>query len=322
MTIQQVAVNFVKQYFMRGGMRRDFSEIRKTFAGIVGSYSGSLQLGLDIVLYFQGGFRAHSEGVLRFYEGGLEHVRDRITFYALDGSNNFKPIRPNVFGMPRFWASPEAKERGRYGLDLKSGPEPSNVGDAGFSFWDGNFWRTGHVRLFLPLDFIANSVEPFIRLAKDLSSKLPFIYGHAGFAVNMYEHFSSQAPDMPVLPLSLRFHGIDLGKPLFFEGMATEGIKSINWLTFLGSPMVEKLGGKPALQQALGSGNPIHDLPHGLMIQAGPEPGFGDVEQGETLPHYHQVGRAVRPLRLAPEVLQNDIGGKENTCRWLARFDD
>lgn len=303
---------------------RDFQKIREKFGQIVGIYQDGLRLGLDVVLYFQGEFPGHAEGLLHFYRRALEYIRKDVTFYALDGSNNFKKIKKDVFDMPVFWASGEAAPRAKYGLDLECGSEKDNVSDKAFSLYDANFFRTGHIRLVLPLEFVAESVQPFIELAKDVSSKLNFIYGHAGYAVNMYHHFNSQEESLPVYAISQRFKGIDLGRPLTFEGKAPKGIKSINWLTFLGGPMVERLGGRSALRNALGSENPVHELPHGVMIQAGAEPGFGDVNHREGLPHYHQVGRVLKPLRIPLDVLQrtNHIGGMDNTRKWLARFDE
>ncbi len=303
---------------------RDFKKIREKFGQIVDIHHDSLQLGLDVVLYFQGGFAAHSEGLLHFYERAIQHIRKQATFYALDGSNVFKKIKPGVFDMPPFWASPQAAPRAKYGLALECAAGKDGVSDRALSFYDADLFQTGHIRVVLPLEFIADSVQPFVELAKDLASKLKFIYGHAGYAVNMYRFFNSQDENLPVHALSKRFKGIDLGLPFTFQELAPKGIKSINWLTFLGSPLVDRLGGTAALGKALGAENPLHELPYGAMVQAGSEPGFGDVNQREELPHYHQVGRVLRPLRLTQEVLQrrNHIGGMENMRQWLARFDE
>jgi hypothetical protein len=303
---------------------RDFKVVRERFDQVVDEDRNALALGLDVTLYFQGGFRENAEGVLHFYRKAVEPIRKSVTFYALDGSNAFKKIKPDVFEMPAFWASAEARPRGTYGLDLESGPTRDDASDKALSLYDGGMFQTGHVRVVLPLEHIQESVEPFLALARELAGALRFLHGHGGYAVNMVPSYNSQLPDLPVYALSRRFKGVDLGTPNFFEDAAPSGIKSINWLTFLGTSAVEKLGGRKALEKALGNDIPVHPLPHGVMLQAGPEPSFGDVNRKEALPHYHQVGRVLKPLRIPSDVLGNwdGIGGTENTREWLARFDD
>ena len=60
------------------------------------------------------------------------------------------------------------------------------------------------------------------------------------------------------------------------------------------------------------------------MLQAGAEPDFGDVNTGETLPLYREVGLALKSLLIPADVLGpwNSIGGAENTRDWLHRFDN
>jgi hypothetical protein len=59
------------------------------------------------------------------------------------------------------------------------------------------------------------------------------------------------------------------------------------------------------------------------MIQAGPEPGLGDVNAGDRLPAYREVHRALTPVRSSNHwALGNRAFWKDETRRWMSRFDD
>ena len=51
--------------------------------------------------------------------------------------------------------------------------------------------------------------------------------------------------------LARRFPGIDLPHPLSTLMAIPSGIKRINWLTFLGTPIVERLGGQEQVDKIL-----------------------------------------------------------------------
>ena len=123
---------------------------------------------------------------------------------------------------------------------------------------------------------------------------------------------------------AMRFSGVEVED----EGggtaiSCTDCIKGVNWLTLLAWSFVERLGGKAALRAKLSEAIELHDLPAGLMIQAGPSPGLGDVNAGERLPLYREVHRALTSIRSFDHC---PFGGRafglNATRRWMSRFDD
>jgi len=74
----------------------------------------------------------------------------------------------------------------------------------------------------------------------------------------------------------------------------------------------------------IGKGIIIHQLQHGIMIQAGPEPDIGDVNKPDTLQYYYHVGKILKSLRIPEKWLgvYDGIGGTENTKEWLGYFDE
>ena len=63
-------------------------------------------------------------------------------------------------------------------------------------------------------------------------------------------------------------------------------------------------------------------LTNGVVIQAGPRPETGDVNRRQTLPLYHNVGKAVAKLRVNEHLpFIPDPKDEQATEKWLARFD-
>jgi hypothetical protein len=131
--------------------------------------------------------------------------------------------------------------------------------------------------------------------------------------------------------LSRRFDGLDIGIPT--DQSSSEygalGLRTINWLTFVGDTIAEKMQGRDGVKIALPPDIPVTDLDHGLMIQAGSWPILGDVNQEEKITDYYRVGNALKPLAIKLPIVNeyhnllsytNRIGGSENSMRWLKRF--
>lgn len=281
-----------------------------------------VKLCLDIVLYYDGGFRENADGILHFYNHGIEVIGDKVEYFLTDGEGTFKKIKKDTLQMLPFWTTAEAAPRAIYGLDLEGGPSGKDISDTAFQM--GNFpGSPGWVRLVLPLELISSGVDRFIALAKAAADKLQFLSGSAGYAVNVKRGYLSSIEGGRIALISKRFRGIDIGRPLFFSKYLSQSIKCVNWLTFIGDWAVAELGGAGKIKARLGGDIVVHELPYGLMIQAGPRPGFGDVNRREELPHYRKVGQVLKPLRIPLDVLgpYDEIAGSENTRNWLARFD-
>jgi len=107
------------------------------------------------------------------------------------------------------------------------------------------------------------------------------------------------------------------------------GIRSINWQTFFNTAWLEKLGGMAYLRSAL-SDPDITITPYegGVIIQAGPWPELGWVNDNPYPPLYLKVNKVLKPIR-APEIGSLGYGSiageirfdNNSTARWLARFD-
>ncbi len=275
-------------------------------------------------LYFSD-FSREPKGVAHFYETVLPLIRDSIRWYDVDGKRRPKKIKPEAFDMIPFWAGLNEEGRTTWGLTLESGATKDEVSDCAFNLFSlylGSL-GAGELALYLPIEYLIRDGLDVVALLKEATRELGFLHGTAGFGININPDYPSDDEEFAVYALSRRYRGIEVNDPGWFSQYANQGIPNINWLTLIGSDLVERLGGPAALDPLRAEDIRIHKLEHGLMIQAGAEPSFGNVNRDETLDAYHAVGRALCPLRLKTGRVElwDSVGGQENTQEWLARFD-
>ena len=55
-----------------------------------------VKLGLDIVLYYEGGFRENADGILHFYNQAIEVIGDKVEYFLTDGEGTFKKVRKDT----------------------------------------------------------------------------------------------------------------------------------------------------------------------------------------------------------------------------------
>ncbi|WP_409310929.1 type VI immunity family protein [Pectobacterium sp. B1J-3] len=153
------------------------------------------------------------------------------------------------------------------------------------------------------------------------------MHGLAGLGVQQcyesenYEHLEYE--------IAQAFSAVDIPNSHTWE-TGRDGIRSVNWYTFVQDSWLEKLGGIAGLRQQLDDER-IALLPYegGVMIRAGewPELGWNKVNPYPEL--YVKVNQMLKPIR-APEICSMGYGSiageirfdKTSTAAWLARFDN
>ena len=140
--------------------------------------------------------------------------------------------------------------------------------------------------------------------------------------------------DYLVYPLSRRFPGLEIDDPdsvasAMIRGGGPLTIKGVNWLTALDDECLEPLGGREEVFGDLDEGFKFYEYDGGVLIQAGPVPQPGDVNQGHIPRNYQQLARKLKPIRMIfskPHSLISSPNRQEKssadvTNEWLARFD-
>lgn len=168
-----------------------------------------------------------------------------------------------------------------------------------------------------------------IERVRTAASTVQARFGLAGFGLQYDRIYESTSGSYAYLA---RFPGLHSGLDANFTDEqairkpAVDRYVTINWLTLLCDDMLAELAPPEQLQQELGEARPISRYDNGIIIQAGPYPQLGDINQGMVLDDYRAVNAAIKSLRFedyripvlnAPEP-QDSL---EATLEWVKRFD-
>ena len=181
------------------------------------------------------------------------------------------------------------------------------------------------VTFSVPLSWAASRAQgAYLELVLRAAELLRPEHGYAGLSVILPPREPGQGSDMAyAVPIALRFRGVDLDIAFMQARFMHAGIKGVNWLTILGDAWIEKLGGVATVKTALRADIPVHTYEGGIIVQAGPNPVFGDVNRNEPMPYYERVAQVVKPIRLVDfrAVAPHHGMDRERTREWLARFE-
>lgn len=165
------------------------------------------------------------------------------------------------------------------------------------------------------------------------------LHGTAGLAP-IYEIGMQQRHPDETWPLLSRFTGLDYMNAFTLAARGTDQIQGVNWLTCLGGPILNELGGPEGLTDRLrqaqdGLAREDADLPGlhpyagGVLIRAGTWPQLGDRNAGGPPRSYMIVAAALRDLLFTaypnkPTQLirvPRPLDAHAETLRWITRFD-
>ncbi|MBZ4375023.1 type VI immunity family protein [Corallococcus sp. AS-1-6] len=178
------------------------------------------------------------------------------------------------------------------------------------------------VEFWLPTGFLETRGNEAVRsLIVELGRGLPFSSGHAGPAL---EAWSWGHHTTPILrDRSARHPGFDLPGPGLGALASYLGTKlrPPAWLTFLGPPVLNELGGAEALRSRLHSPSTRVEAlsPERAVVSLGPVPEAGDLEAGDTLPAYRELARVLEPWLYAHKGSWGDFTEAE-VRQWERRF--
>ena len=302
------------------------SESQARFEALVHRHAGQAYLVpcLDLSLYLAGDVFDHAAGIIRFVELAAARIGPQLKFFRTETMTAAKPLKADSLTLPRFWFSEATTRRDVYTLNLESGAVPDAPSDAAIAL-EASPGR-GCVRLILPAVMGVEDPTGALELALELARPMAFDFGTFGFGVNWNPLGKNRRrAELAMHNLAPRYLGMDMSYPLSTKYIVTQGIKSINWVTFLGQALLDR---KPAVLTHLRalpeSVARIYQLDAGIAVQVGAGPSLGDVNRKEALDAYLAVGRICAPLRApdhAPIFGPGGVPDEEETRAWLARFD-
>jgi len=192
---------------------------------------------------------------------------------------------------------------GRQLVDLLGRDDPNQVST--ISFWFPSAFLEAHG---------PNRVR---ELALELASPLPFCSGYAGLAFNA--ELDLLGISEQVAQRCFRYPGMDISRLEWKLGTRLWGVQ---WLTFLGQPVLGELGGPAGLRARLQEPDTTVQEMDGerAVVTLGKWPEAGDTEQSQVLPAYRELARVLEPW-----LYQGDRGlhfSPEEERRWVRRFLD
>lgn len=217
------------------------------------------------------------------------------------------------------------------GWYLASGEDSDEVSEFAVACMTQRDWQKRHISCFqfqVPRAHAFDSEKLLILeslLAVCVDRLAPF-HGNAGLSAITIEQGLTWQPE--ILDLSTRY------RALYVEDIVTEfrqarnGVKGVNWLTFIGDTLTERIGGPktfPAYCRRFGV-EPTRSS-NGFVIRAGATPQLGPVN--EPPPNaYVQANAAIRPLRNGNygSMGSGSVNGelrftKATSDLWIRRFD-
>lgn len=286
-----------------------------------------LKLSFVVHLYWIGPLRQHAAGLLDYCDTVWESIQPSVTHFR-DNKKRRNPgkLTTTTFETLRSWlADPDNAPPMMALMDIFNKRFDASAADVRLDFNGLDFRGGGSVNLYLPAEWVEHDPTKYAHLCVELASKFEFCSGLAGFGLSSGEVEGETCARRELYAVGKHHPGVDV-RSVMSNGLG-QGIKGVNWLTFLHPNFVECLGGREKLGVSLKlPGVDVVDLPSGIMIQAGAAPEIGDTNRGLTCSTYHAVGRVLASIRdhAYPAVIGNESGSyvcPDRTAEWLSRFD-
>jgi hypothetical protein len=155
-----------------------------------------------------------------------------------------------------------------------------------------------------------------------LSAHLPFYCGVAGYVFHRSPYkFNTTLERMGAL--AKRFEGVEISASERLCYLASRGLTTVNWLTFVGTDHLQRLGGVENLNAKLKSLSNIIKLPHGVAIKTGDMPLLGDKHSGrDELAVLRKAYRILQPAQFVDSTYAfHDLRfDGQQTVEWLTRL--
>jgi hypothetical protein len=283
---------------------------------------------LASTVFFDGSVRARAKGILEAWRAFLAWCPDdALRFYSTETMSKHEPLRSDTLDMLGAWFAPDAPLRKMVSYEVKDGTRFDDTPHWSFLVVgvenDDEF--PAMVQITVPAD-VADGPSRLRAFTGALITRLTAIHAVAGYAMAV-SPYREEASQTFAWGRSMRYRGVDilLGQTDRVT-VGKDGVKGVNWLTYLDGARVDRLGGKAALRKSLASGVDMVSVNDGFMLQAGSEPETGDENRQQRLPRYKSVFAAVEPIaepsfdRALDLVLEDLDEASELSLRWRRRL--
>lgn len=249
------------------------------------------------------------------YWAMVEAIRGRIDYLSKsESSQRRKPKRDTLELFPHSLRLCQNNEIGGINqITLLHGAED----DDSDVFVDAHLTEFCYQRFGLSIEEVLADPQRYVQHCIAAVAGIKFKSGIGGFSFN-YEDVYINSNSHLQNPVMARYQGVNVINPWRYRKM--DGVPTVNWLTLVSSADIERLGGWDALAARVRDPVLLHRLPHGAMLQAGPQPLLGAVNQQERLDAYFAVGELLSPVKSTIELQSKAGGGRPEATAWMHRF--
>lgn len=289
---------------------------------------------LGMSVYTEAALSSAATGVLDVYERVLSVLdKTALRFYANETMRRHKPIAKGTWTMLPTWLKTDAPVREYLALQMKDGELYQDAPHRKFQVHGyepkNKLFNSGRANVLSAAFPVSQQPTDLARL-KDLfvhaCTVLPIRSGIAGLILEC-SRYEAEISETHAWSIGMRMHGLDICRiPMDCQAVGTDGLKGVGWLTALGHPLLEQLGGLAALKKDWPEEITLIETPHGIVIQAGDQPQLVDINSKDTLGLYRAIYKKVAPLievaakrSMAFNLAEDYV---EKTEQWYMRLGD
>ena len=286
----------------------------------------AVRVALFVTLYFENGSTEDKKrNILSCIETCSEILQDHLTYIKNPTTFAWEAITNDSQQKLGEWilANDENKE---YEYGLKGGDSEDEASHFEIDGLSPASWETepAYFRFVVPITYYADRDDRFLDTVQKLCELLEPIHGYAGLGlIESPNGTIAQEMEPVVFSMAQRFEGLEVDRPHSHSLFVETEIKSVNWITILSVPFVEKLGGIEQLRTQLAS-QEIIDLGKTTLIVASDRPQMGDTNRQIRVDDYRRVANVLEPIMI--DSHRNFHSGlpnrftKESSEAWLKRF--
>lgn len=289
------------------------------------------RLSIGMELYFPRPMPQHRAQVHEVWKRFLAWRGDDVMTWArLGGGNKSRKMNKAAYKTIETWLDGSRPYGKICFINVHNG-EWEQIGDEAFRVEgtddeidvEAGYTTLNFVQLRVPL---ATAEDPDALAGRliELARPLDFVCGTAGLMLHVTPFHGNQHWK-EIRGLVTRYEGVEPDGVDKGAWRAFFGLTGINWLTFVGPPHLEKLGGVDAVEARAAKAMSVtaQRLGQGIVLRAGARPRIGDRNKpSPDLDPYREVHRIVGSALLLDEAYafdDDDFDGSA-TVEWIERF--
>lgn len=295
------------------------------------------EAGLGFSVFTSNSWRQERQSLLTTYQAVLNHLGSgAFKFFATESMSRHRKVAASTLGMLPTWLEEGAPAREFVVLELKGGATPADASANLFKVFDlepenPDYDPLDAKSLFVSLHPGSHASEKDARWIEQMllaiCARVPFVSALAGPVISR-SRYDPEAATFAAWQTAMRCKGLDI-QTLVTDGIAVseQGLKGVGWLTALGNPVLDSLGGRQTVLAMLPKTVAVTELPNGVVLKLADQPSLLDSNRpDDDREVYRATYRVLKPAveyyirRSAPLNLPDNE--EENTELWLRRFDD